>query len=227
MASIHLKIIKVIVFDFDGVVVDSVKIKRQAYFDLFKQKGMDNIINKVLSRMGNNTRFDILRSIFSELDSNNSNLEQKIKKYSAKYNDLVQKSIKKNGLVKGARDVLTTLNRSYSLYINSNTPQQPLEESLKALGITNFFKGTFGVSENVGTYVNDKAKINNLSKIINLEKAAPANIVFIGDSEGDLNAAKAAGCLFIGVIGEANKWLDEDIPLIENLKELPDIIKTL
>lgn len=219
--------IKTVAFDFDGVIVDSAKIKRQAYFDLFPDKKVKNIVYKVLSEIEGSTRFDIFRRIFTDLNYKEEELEQKIQEYSDKYNNLAQKFIKKSGKSQEIVKVLTILGKNYDVYINSNTPQEPLEESTTNLGIAMFFKGIFGVPKIKGTYVNNNSKRNNLSKIIKIEQIAPNNLVFVGDGEGDLNAAKDVGCLFIGVQNGSNNWTKQNFPLIKNVKELPDIIRVL
>ena len=212
--------IKVIVFDFDGVLVDSNRLKHEAWFKLFPPKEVSNaLIADVLVKF-KATRYDILREIFRRLGKSEGEIESLVARYADKYNEIVQSGISSMGLNAGAEKTLLDLKAKFSLYLNSATPEDALAQTINRLEIRNYFKKIYGQSE-------PRSKEINLQKIINEENVLPSEVLVVGDGQDDLGAAKALGCLFIGVTNNWNKWHGEEFLTVSNLPELMDSIKKL
>ncbi len=208
--------IQAIAFDFDGVIVDSNRLKYDAWFRLFSgnMEVSEALVRDVLSRI-TQTRYDILREIFIQVGKETRDVEELVLDYGARYNALVQDAIAAGGVISSARETLQILAPRYALYINSATPHDALQEAVARGGINSLIKAAYGAP---GT------KEENLRIIMNTEGIGNNEILMVGDGEGDLSAARKVGCSFIGVANEWNKWHDKDFPLVSDLRPLPEMI---
>lgn len=223
--------IKTIVFDFDGVLVDSNSLKRDAYFELFDDKeGISrSMIESTWKEKGGNiiTRFEFLGQIFSKLNRPESERDIFVKSYADKYNEIVQSEIAAGGLAKGVRELLAGLSVKYHLFINSATPDFALIRTVKKLGIAKFFKGVYGV-DMIGFKSVTDSKITNLKNILALEKIVGNETVYVGDGDVDLKAALSCECYFFGIPNEHNNWINrKDIKLIDSVGSLTEALRKL
>ena len=192
----------VVVFDFDGVIIPSEGIKQHAYEWIFSEFGEavpHEAIRQSREEFSNarGNRYDIIRGIFRRLGE--TNIEEKVREYSERFSTIVKQRINDLSVEPKVLGMLEKLSKKHSLYINSNNPDEPLRETLEALGIARFFKGVYGSSA---------SKTENLRTIATQEQAAARDIVFIGDGDGDRFAAREYGCVFVGVATELNGWKD-------------------
>lgn len=126
--------IQCVVFDFDGVLADSVSIKKNAYFEIFSHVDDVNVtIDKTLGEKQNYDRWGIINEILQELLSSGriesrQGLLALRDEYAEKYNDICEKGAAECAEKPGVTDCLTELTRKYPLYINSATPEVPLNK---------------------------------------------------------------------------------------------------
>lgn len=212
--------IKVIIFDFDGVIVDSVALKHQAFFDLFAKEDLRTrqIAGQIIEKTRGRPRHQKFYEIFKALKKPPKQLKNLVKEYAQKYNDLVQDQIAKLGPVDGAIETFNILSRKYNLHINSGTPEPALKESVQTLQINHFFKGIHGLSLKNPQDPNFKGK--NINKIAKLEKVKNSQMIFVGDAQIDFEASTAYGCHFVGIANEINQWKNREFPTISKLNEL-------
>ena len=208
--------IKAIAFDFDGVIVDSNRLKYEAWFRIFPEsEGVSHeLVRDVLLRI-KQTRYDILQEIFNKLGRTHEQSEQFVATYAMRYNKVVQDAIALGGLIPGVRETLVMLSQHYAIYINSATPETALREAVMRGGIEPFIKKSYGTPA---------SKEENLAMIIEREGIDKEGIVMVGDGEGDFHAARAIGCFFIGVRNESNNWSDKEFPLVTDLRQIEKII---
>jgi len=206
--------IKAIAFDFDGVLADSNKLKEDVYFEILPKS--DHALVKTILADQNivQTRSAVFRALFASKGLSGKNLEIRSAAFSGRYNDFVQEGIEKMGLVPGAEDLLQKLSDKYSLYINSHTQEDALLETVVRLGIGHFFKGVFGRKN-----INSK-KSEVLKEIMEKERAAPEEVLMVGDADSDFEAAEEAGCRFVGVANDYNGWEKKEFTLVQNISEL-------
>jgi len=210
--------IKVIAFDFDGVLADSNKLKEDVYFEILPKS--DHALVKTILADQNivRTRTAVFRAIFASKGFSGENLEIQSAVFSARYNDFVQEGIEKMGLMPGAEDALRKLSAEYPLYINSHTPHDALLETVIRLGIGYFFKGVFGRKN-----LNSK-KSEVLKEIIKDEEASPEEVLMVGDANSDFEAAREAGCRFVGVANDYNGWQKKEFPLVRNISGISQFL---
>lgn len=216
--------IKIIVFDFDGVIVrGSEDIKDEAWYYVLEESNIapgDIIVPAFLRAKkkyskAKGSRFDILKDVFSSIGVAASEIPFLVQEYAKKFDDMVQKGITELGVFEEDREALGKLSRKFSLYVNSATPEDPLQDSVKRLGLNHFFAGVFA---------QPRTKVENLKKIAQHASCESSVIVFIGDGEGDVEAAKVFCCRFVGIVNSGNGWTQENFPIIHSVSELPDFI---
>jgi len=209
--------IKVVVFDFDGVIVPSEEIKIEGYGLMFSEFGeevpsaaIEEARREFSDARGN--RFDIIRSILTRTGKTEK-LEEGVAVYAERFGKIVKERIESLRVTDGVHELLGKLSKEFPLYINSNNPDDVLRVTLQSLGVEKYFKGIYGSS---------KKKAENLAEIARLESASSQEMLFIGDGTGDLKAAQEFGCKFIGIAHKVNQWRTEGegFKTIGSLEEL-------
>jgi phosphoglycolate phosphatase-like HAD superfamily hydrolase len=180
--------IKAIIFDFDGVLVESAGIKTEAFRKLFSKKTdrVDEIVDYHLKNMGISRYIkfkyfyeNILKEPYSEEIG-----EELGRQFSA----IVLDEIKKAPFVNGTIDFLERNYQKYLLFIASGTPQDELVDIVTFKGINKYFKGIWG------TLATKAAIVENVFKKYVLQRN---QVVFVGDAESDRAAAHDTGIYFI------------------------------
>lgn len=205
--------VKVIVFDFDGVLVDSVKLKHNALKDNFIEFG-ETFAKDVFDHhlKYGDTRYQSAEYAKSKLTDAN---EDFVEKYVKKYTKNVKDKILKMSLNKGGDAVLLDLVKRFPLYISSGTPEVELNDILRKKTMSHIFQGIYGSPD---------SKEEHLRKIIEAEHVDPKNILFIGDMHTDYEAAKNMGCQFLGINIDTTT-IEDSIETIEELMDILEFVK--
>ena len=179
--------IKVVVFDFDGVLVDSEDMKRKALKDSFMEIG-ENFAQKIFEyqQLTGANRYDVSSYAADKLGEDKNWAER----YSQKYSDIVREKIIKMPKMSTCESTLLTLAKKYPLYISSATPKDELNKILVAKTMRHMFKEALGGPE---------SKVSHFSSIIAKENIDAEEILFIGDSESDAKIADIFGLDFLAI----------------------------
>lgn len=214
--------IKCIVFDFDGTLVPSNEVKKTAYFRVFQDyPRAPAVIEKILEDMQAHDRNQIIRRIMMELDlSRNSPeaIDAAVKRYVEAYGAFCESAIKELQENAGATDCLRYFSGRFTLYINSMTPAESLERLVEARAWHHYFKKTLG---------SRCSKLNNLRAILKEENIQTHQLLFIGDGKQDLEAARMAGCHFLGFSNTDGELDGENVPTIRNFDSLHSFLAEL
>lgn len=183
---------KILIFDFDGVLVDSLDLKTEAFALLYQQYG-DEVVAKVVKHHINNggmsryQKFKYYHKIFL-----NKNIdEKKVNSLSQKFSSIVLEKVISAKEINGASDFLKLFCTKDKLCIvNSATPLNEIKEIVKARGLSTFFQAVYG---------SPNSKEENLLQIQNTFNIDLKTAVFIGDALSDFNAAKVMKMDFIGI----------------------------
>lgn len=191
-----MKKIKVIVLDFDGVVIpESEMFKKESWEHLFPHDSESGrALQEAEARFGRGRggdRFDILRYVYKTIGTEDADIESRVAEGAGVFDDFVQRRIIETGITVQNRQVIEGLkNKGYRMYLNSATPLEVMRRTVENLRVTDLFDGVLG---------RPHSKVQNLLLITQQEQVQPDEILFVGDSPSDLKAAREFGCGFVAV----------------------------
>lgn len=187
--------IDAVFFDFDGVVLDSVHLKTEAFRELFAEYG-NEIQAKVVEYHllhGGVSRFEKFRYYYRELLQVDVT-EKKLQELGERFTKLTLEKIVVAPFIDGAKETLESLKaKKIPCYVASGTPQNDLDHILAARKLESFFVEAHGSPKKKNEIVKDVAA---------RRKHDEAKCLFIGDAMTDYNAAKKCGMPFLGVKGK-------------------------
>ena len=200
-------IIRVVVLDFDGTLIDSNFLKYQAFFQLFPDRAERGIVRSVLDEMFEASRYDILAEILARRDHcRPEDCRPAVQSLAKAFNDIVVAGAKRCGEVEGAVKALDFLSSRARLYVSSTTPEAALQEIIAFRGWNDYFVDSFGYP---------RKKTETLAGIIDREQVDSSKVLVVGDGESDRISAVENQCRFIPVQGafplpEVVRMLGED-----------------
>jgi phosphoglycolate phosphatase-like HAD superfamily hydrolase len=180
--------IRCVVFDFDGTLVDSNEIKRAGFFEIFSAyDGSAALVDRILRDHPDENRSGICTRVHAELAVPADTILPTAAAFIDAYSVLCEDRVTRCPAVPGALPALHGL--ALPLYLDSATPEEPLQRVVALRGWTHFFRGVYG---------QPASKVDNLHKIASREGLAAAEILLIGDGPPDRDAALAFGCAYLG-----------------------------
>ena len=186
-----LKSKDVYIFDFDGVLVDSVEIKTKAFATLFNRYGQD-VVRKVVAHHLQNTginRFEKIR-YYHKHYIGKPLPEDEIGAEAEEFSRLVIRNVIDAPEIPGATRFLDSCYGNKGCYVNSATPETELQEIIIGRGWEHYFRGIYG---------SPVSKEENLLRLFNEHNVIADSCVYFGDSFSDITAANSARMFFIGV----------------------------
>ena len=209
--------IKAIIFDFDGVILDSTKIKTDAFINIFKHKHSE-YLPEILDHHHNHlgiSRSNKLRIYFEDIIKiklTNFKLQNFIQLFS----DYCLNRILNCNFIPGARQFIVNNHKSYKFFISSGTPTKELKYICKYRKLDMYFHRIYGSPQKKSTH------IKRIKKIYKLKSN---EIIFLGDGMSDYKAAKENKLNFIGINYKNNLNITDRI-LIKDLKNFKNILKS-
>lgn len=194
------KLYDAILFDVDGVIIDSFDIKEQAFKDIYKRYGVEN---KIDISKGGRSRYEKFTYFHKEwLDINLK--KEDLESLCNEYGDLVFEKVLTAEFIEGVKQFIERKYKLIDLYIVSGTPEAELRRLLEQLGLTNFFKSIHGPSDE---------KYIIIKKIVKDGKYKRA--LYIGDQQTDYENAMKAEVDFLG-IGLPESFTNKDVKTIKD-----------
>ena len=192
--------IQSVIFDFDGVLVESVSIKTEAFGELFESEGEDVSLWVMEYHLKNTgvSRFDKFRHIYRERlkrEIEDKDFEVLCRRFSR----LVVDKVVAAPYVEGAKEFLDTYAGGLSCYIASATPEEEMGEIVKRRGMTRYFQEVHGAPT---------SKTDIVRGIIEGGRLRPSDIVYVGDAMSDYEAAKKNRVKFIARVAYGNAVFD-------------------
>ena len=185
--------IKAIIFDFDGVLVESVDIKTNAFRNLFSfSPQVDEIVQYHIDNAGI-PRFEKFRHIYKNILCEELT-DERFYELSDQFSSLVIDAVVKAPCVPGASGFLKKIWKTIPIFVISATPESELMEIIRRRNMGCYFRGILG---------SPAKKADNIGALIKKEHLDPKRTIYVGDAVNDLNAALEAGVRFVGRIRPA------------------------
>lgn len=202
-----------IVFDFDGVILESVEIKARAFQRLFAgyPEHQERIARLHLEN-GGMSRYEKFQRIYTDFLCRPLP-EYEMVRLDREFGRIVAEEIETCPYVPGACDFLERRARECPLFVASGTPQGELRAIVERRGLAPLFHGVYG---------SPRSKAVLLQEILAHLGAKRETLIFIGDAPQDYHAAQEVGVRFIGRIpaGHANPFPAPAFTLVQDLGEL-------
>jgi phosphoglycolate phosphatase len=214
---------RVLVFDFDGVLVDSNAVKQEAFRLIFEGVAVSSeFVSMCLQAQPEGNRFDVIRAMLERLRAerrigDREPIEAQVQRYAEAYNHICEEHAATCPEIAGATERLTQWASRFAMYVNSATLEPPLRRVVARRGWAGFFRGVFG---------SPASKIDNLHTILKGDNLVPLNVLYVGDGARDLRAAQAIGCRFVGVRNPHNDFDPTGLTMITDLHGLNHLLTT-
>lgn len=204
---------KHLIFDFDGVLVESNDIRFEGFKLLFKDFPDDKVHRLIqYARLnGGMPRYQKIRYFFEEILTEAIS-DDDVQKLAKQYSELVKDEVVRAKPVKGSLKFLSSYNKKYDFAIVSGSDQEELRDICKTRKIDQFF------IEILGSPV---TKESNLALLLSKMQWERKSCLFIGDSINDLDAAIVNEIDFIARYSGIVNWnLIPDVVVIPDLSQL-------
>ena len=192
--------IKAIVFDLDGVIIESADIKTEAFRKLFS--GYPDKLSQIIAYHEKNagiSRYVKFRYIYNKMLGQELTPERE-KELGEEFSRIVLDRIFKAPLVTGVIEFLKNNSARYLLLIASGTPKEELQYILKQRGLDTYFQGAYGTP---------LTKIEIIRRILAEHRLKNQEVIFVGDAESDRIAAEEMDITFIARMNESNTVLEK------------------
>lgn len=213
-------VLKAIIFDFDGVILESMDIKTNAFRELFKDfpEHLDAILDYHLMH-GGMSRYKKFKYIYKRILGKQLD-DKKLEELGDKFSQLVVEKVMECPFIPGAIDFLEEHSKNLKLYVASGTPEEELRMIIKRRGLLKYFEGIYGTP---------KLKSEIIDKISSANGYRKNEVLFIGDSITDYEGAKKAGVPFIGFAGDSssNPFAGLKTPFVRGFGELRKLLEEL
>ena len=187
--NLDLKKTQALFWDFDGVIVESLSIKTDAFKELFIHYG-SRIVEKVErlhlenGGMSRFEKFDIIYRDFLQKP-----LAQKEKEFlSEKFSNIVFQKMITVSEVPGAIDFIQSIYTTIPCFVISGTPENELKDIIQKRQWNHFFKDIKGSPE---------IKTTHLNSLLSTYLFDPKQCLFFGDASTDLETAHTFNMPFI------------------------------
>lgn len=180
-----------IIFDCDGIILESVDAKAKAYIRLAEPFGKDAVqrFREYEAMHRGVSRYEKFTWFFQEV-LGRAITQDELADWSERFVAYSDTELSSCEFVPGFQDVLQTWHGRVPLYVASGTPQLYLERLLEEKGIADAFSRIYGTPP---------GKTERVRQALSHARIAhPSSAVMVGDSPVDMDAAERAGTLFYG-----------------------------
>jgi HAD superfamily hydrolase (TIGR01549 family) len=213
--------IKALVFDFDGVIAESVNVKTEAFCELFKDypEHLDEIKKFHLDN-GGVSRYEKIRHYYKNI-LREPLTKGNFRQLCGRFRHLVVDKVVRAPYAPGAKEWLHRCLGRYRMFVVSGTPQREIREIVRRRRLSKYFQGVYG---------SPKKKAPLVRAILRRNRWRGNEVVVIGDSPQDLGAAKQNGAYFVARVSHSGgPWLrDKGVSKkVRDLRQTSGFLKRL
>ena len=212
--------LKGIIFDFDGVIAESVNVKTVAFAKMYEEHG-DEIVEKVVSHHllhGGISRFEKFKFYHKEFLGIKLT-EKQIMGLGEVFSKLVVQKVVDAPYVPGSLEFIKDNYKYYDLFISTGTPEDEILEIIAKKSMDIYFKSVHGSPGKKSIHVKNIMSKNGYSK---------DEIIFIGDADTDIQAAKENDIpILLRIHPHSNRNYEYNkLFKIKNLNNLVDVLSS-
>ena len=201
-----------IIFDFDGVLAESVDVKTRAFESLYAEYG-DRIVEQVRDyhlQHGGISRFEKFR-YYHEVLLGKTLTKDEENQLGDRFSQYVEDAVVESVYVAGAYNFLENYYQSIPLFVASGTPDVELKRIVSRRNMAHYFISVHGSPAKKGDIIQD---------ILTKHSFNPDHVLMIGDAIADYEGAIAAGVKFMGRVMK----YPETYPFSVETLVLPDLV---
>lgn len=202
-----------IIFDFDGVIVDSVPLKTEAFVALYPEAdaAQKDYIRQYQRQHGGVSRLHKIAHYETYL-GRPAPTPEAVAGRAAEYQRLVENSVATCPMVVGAAEFLREQAGRYRMHLVSGTPGEELRRIVEARRLSGCFASITG---------SPPGKKDSFARILDRDAIGPDAAVAVGDSLTEYEAAAALGIAFVGIVaqGQPNPF-PRDVPVLPDMRGL-------
>lgn len=209
---------RAVVFDFDGVIVESVEVKSRAFVELFPER--PDLHAAILEHHQDHlglSRYEKLRWILTELLEEPAD-EARLEGLAASFSHRVLEATVASPMVRGARETLDALAAAgIPAFVASGTPEAELRTIVSRRGLAASFAGVWG---------SPRRKPEILADLLHRDGLEPSSVVMVGDGLSDWRAARESGVAFVWreTLAQRERFAGIDVVAIPDLLPLPALL---
>lgn len=200
-----MKDYKCIIYDFDGVICDSVNLKTEAFASLYQSYGSE-IVDKVKSYHllnGGISRFEKFK-YFSKVLLNRDISDRELVEMGESFSRIVLNKIIEKSINSDVIEYLESKLTSTLQFICSGTPHEEMKLIVKEKKLDKYFREVFG------SPLPKTAIINNIMERYKLNST---DVLFFGDAMTDYLAAQETFIDFIGIENSDTEFPDGTVTI--------------
>lgn len=209
---------RLILFDFDGVIVDSVPLKTDAFVALYPgaSPAQRDYIRDYQIRHGGVSRVHKIAH-YEEMLHGAAPGPAFLAQRTAEYARLVEDAVVACADIRGAPEFLRDHAETLKLFLVSGTPTEELQRIVGRRGIAAKFRAIVGSPPD---------KQTSFSRILEAADVSPDQALAVGDSLTEFEAAVALGIPFVGVVSaSAANPFPSSVPVVGDLTTLDAYIR--
>ncbi|HIP13077.1 MAG TPA: HAD family hydrolase [Arcobacter sp.] len=192
--------IKNIIFDFDGVILDSIPVKTEGFKILFNKYGKDASDELVEFHLknGGKSRYLKIRYFFEKILEKKIT-EKEILSFAKKYSEITKVELAKdNYIIEDTFEFIKKNYNNYNMHIASGADEKDLHYICNELCFNKYFHSIYG------SPTEKKDIVKHIMNTFNIEER---ETILIGDSINDYEAAKSNNITFFGYNNDSFKGL--------------------
>ena len=207
---------KHIIFDFDGVLVESNEIRFEGFRSLFKSypsSQVDQLVDFARAN-GGVSRYEKIKYFFNNI-RNEPVSNDKVMELASQFSHLVTQKVIEAEPVTGSIQFLSDYVSDFEFSVASGSDEKELNEICKHRGLHKYFKKILG---------SPVSKKNNIATLLKNSQWEKNVTIYVGDSNNDFDAAQANDIGFIGRCSGLVDWEKTDVKSIPDLSSLGSLL---
>jgi len=181
-----------ILFDFDGVIVDSARLKTEAYAKIYAGEDPEKVAQAMRHQQVNGgiTRRETIAHFERHLFGRSGDAAS-VERLALRYGQIVFDPVVACAFIAGAQTLLNRALGRVDMYLISGTPHEELAEIVRARNLGRFFRSVYGAP---------MGKPEAFKRILDKGRYRPEQVLAVGDSMTECEAAAGLGIPFLGIV---------------------------